>query len=226
MDDSAAAFVRAHTRLLPAPYVPEVRLHLAEDAFGLWEETEREHGSGVGPPPFWAFAWAGGQALARYLLDNPDLVAGRTVFDLAAGSGLVAIAAARAGAAAVAASEIDRYAAAAIALNAEANGVSVAVHLDDVLDRDAGGADLVVAGDVCYSAEMTRRVLVFLDRARDAGATVLIGDPGRAYLPRPRLAEVASHVVPVSRALEDADVKRATVWRLVNPPAPAGLPRP
>ncbi|MEN3304522.1 MAG: hypothetical protein V7603_724 [Micromonosporaceae bacterium] len=225
MDSSAAAFVRAHTSLLPAPYVPEVRLWLAQDAFGLWEETEREQGGEVGPPPFWAFVWAGGQALARYLLDNPDLVAGRDVFDLAAGSGLVAIAAAKAGAATVAASEIDPYAAAAIALNAAANGVPVTVHLDDVLDRDAGGADLVLAGDVCYSAEMTRRVLAFLDRARGAGATVLVGDPGRAYLPRTRLAEVASHLVPVSRALEDADVKRATVWRL-SPPAPAGLPRP
>jgi predicted nicotinamide N-methyase len=226
MDESAAAFVRAHTRLLPAPYVPEVQLHLAQDAFSLWEVTERERGGGVGPPPFWAFAWAGGQALARYLLDNPGVVADRSVFDLAAGSGLVAVAAAKAGAAAVAASEIDPYAAAAIALNARANGVSVAVHLDDVLDGDAGGAELVLAGDVFYSAEMTRRVLAFLDRARAAGATVLVGDPGRAYLPRPHLAEVASHVVPVSRALEDADVKRATVWRLVSPPAPVGSPRP
>jgi predicted nicotinamide N-methyase len=212
----AADFVLANTSLVPVPYVPEVRLYLAQEAFELWERTERELGGGVCAPPFWAFAWAGGQGLARYLLDNPDLVCGRDVFDLAAGSGLVAIAAARAGAARVAASEIDRYAAAAIALNAEANAVRVSVHVGDVLDGDLPdpGADLVLAGDVFYSAEMAGRVLAFLDRARAAGATVLVGDPGRAYLPRTRLAMADSHEVPVSRALEDADVKRVTVWRL------------
>ncbi|HKT00276.1 MAG TPA: 50S ribosomal protein L11 methyltransferase [Rugosimonospora sp.] len=217
METAATAFVRAHTTPGPAPFVPEVTLHQARDAFGLWEQTERVHGGGVVcPPPFWAFAWAGGQALARYLLDNTGLVAGRDVFDLAAGSGLVAIAAAKAGAAGVAASEIDGYAAAAIALNAAVNEVSVAVHLDDVLDRDRVAASLVLAGDVFYSAELARRVLAFLDRARAAGATVLVGDPGRAYLPRERLALVASYRVPVSRALEDADVKEATVWRLAG----------
>ncbi len=223
--ESPESFVLANTSLAPAPYVPEVRLHLAQDAFGLWEKTEREQGGGVGAPPFWAFPWAGGQALARYLLDNPDLVAGRDVLDLAAGSGLVAIAAARAGAASVAASEIDPYAAAAIALNAAANGVSVTTYLDDVLDGDARGADLVVAGDVFYSAEMARRMLAFLDRAAAAGAAVLVGDPGRAYLPRTRLTAVARHDVPVSRALEDADVKRSTVWQL-NPLAAPARPRP
>jgi predicted nicotinamide N-methyase len=221
MDDPTAAFVRANTRLTPTPYLPEVRLHLAPDAFDLWERTEQAPPGGahpggdrVSPPPFWAFAWAGGQALARYLLDHRAAVAGRRVFDLAAGSGLVAIAAALAGAAGVTASEIDRYAGAAIALNAEANGVQVAVCLGDVLDGPPPAAGLVTAGDVFYSAELARRVLAFLDRARSAGVAVLIGDPGRAYLPRQRLTPVASYEVPVSRALEDADHKRSSVWRL------------
>jgi predicted nicotinamide N-methyase len=221
---SAAEFVRANTRLAPAPHIPEVRLHLADEAFGLWERTERELGGTVAPPPFWAFAWAGGQALARYLLDHADLVRGRGVFDLAAGSGVGASAAARAGAASVVASDIDRYALAAIELNAEANGVPVGT-LGDVLGDGAleggtlegdalEGAQVVLAGDVFYSRPMTERVLPFLQRARARGARVLVGDPGRAYLPRTLLTEVASYDVPVIRALEDADVKRATVWQL------------
>jgi predicted nicotinamide N-methyase len=216
----ATEFVRANTRLAPAPYVPEVRLHLADEAFGLWERIERENGGTAAPPPFWAFAWAGGQALARHLLDHADLVRGATVFDLAAGSGLVAIAAARAGAATVAASDIDRYALAAIELNAETNRVPVAGMLGDVLDGDADGAQVVLAGDVFYSRPMTERVLPFLQRARARGARVLVGDPGRAYLPRTQLTEVASYDVPVVRALEDTDVKRSTVWQLG-----AGRPR-
>jgi predicted nicotinamide N-methyase len=209
-----AAFVRAHTALGVSPYLPEIRLHLAADAFALWEQTERESGGAtVSAPPFWAFPWAGGQALARHLLDHPEVVRGCTVLDLAAGSGLVAIAAAGAGAAAVTANEIDPYAAAAIALNAEANEAKVEVRLGDLLDG-AADAEVVLAGDVFYSRAMAARVLTFLDRARTAGARVLVGDPGRAYLPRERLVEVATHEVPVVRALEDAAVKRATVWRL------------
>lgn len=207
-------FVLAHTELGTPPFLPELKLHLAADAFTLWEETERVLGRGVEAPPFWAFPWAGGQALARYLLDRPGTVAGRRVLDLASGSGLVAVAAARAGAARVTANEIDGYAAAAIALNAHANGVPVEVRPGDLLDGDAGGAELVLAGDVFYSRELATRMLAFLDRARAAGAEVLVGDPGRAYLPRERLTEVGSYVVPVLRALEDADTKRVTVWRL------------
>jgi predicted nicotinamide N-methyase len=219
-------FVRAHTALGVPPYLPELRLHLAADAFALWEQTEQQLGGGeVSAPPFWAFPWAGGQALARYLLDHPDVVAGRRVLDLAAGSGLVAIAAAKAGAARVTANEIDPYAAAAIALNAAANQVDITVHLTDLLDGDAGDAEVVLAGDVFYSRAMAARVLAFLDRAQAGGARVLVGDPGRAYLPRTRLAEVTSLEVPVIRALEDANVKQATVWRL-NPahrrPRPTG----
>jgi predicted nicotinamide N-methyase len=211
---SPAAFVRAHTRLTPVPSVPEISLHLAEEPFGLWEQTEHEqHGQNL-PPPFWAFAWAGGQALARYLLDHADLVAGRNVLDVASGSGLVAIAAAKAGATVVSATEIDRFAAAAIAINARANGSKVAVSLADVLDGNGDDADVVVAGDVCYEKTMARRILEFVDRAGAGGRDVLIGDPGRAYLPRTRLEPVAAYDVLVSRVLEDADVKRATVWRL------------
>jgi predicted nicotinamide N-methyase len=199
------------------PLVPEISLHLAEEPFGIWAQTEHEQDAQNLPPPFWAFAWAGGQALARYLLDHADLVAGRNVLDVASGSGLVAIAAAKAGAALVWATEVDRFAAAAIAVNAQANGSTVSVSLADVLNGDGDDADVVVAGDVCYEKTMTRRILEFLDRASAGGRDVLVGDPGRAYLPRSRLAAVAGYDVLVSQVLEDADVKRATVWRLIRP---------
>jgi predicted nicotinamide N-methyase len=207
-------FVCAHTALGVPPYLPELRLHLATDAFALWERTEEDLGGGVvSAPPFWAFPWAGGQALARHLLDHPELVRDRTVLDLAAGSGLVAIAAAKCGAVGVTANEIDPYAGAAITLNAAANDVAIAVRLCDLLDGPAS-AEVVLAGDVFYSRDMAERVLAFLERARGSGARVLVGDPGRAYLPRGQLTEVASYQVPVVRALEDAQVKLATVWRL------------
>ena len=212
-----APFVRSHTRLTAVPFVPEVRLHLADDAIELWERTEEEVGGQL-PPPFWAFAWAGGQALARYLLDHADLVTGRTVFDLASGSGLVAIAAARAGAAAVTANEIDPLAIAAVEANAAANDATVTAVLGDLLGGDAGGADVVLAGDVFYSRPMTDRVLPFLERAATRGATVLVGDPGRAYLPRDRFAQVATYEVPVTRSLESVDIKTTTVWRPTSHP--------
>ncbi|MFJ6217342.1 class I SAM-dependent methyltransferase [Streptomyces sp. NPDC092296] len=208
-----AEFVRAHTRLAPAPYVPEVRLHQADEAIGLWERTEQYGGVRM-PPPFWAFAWAGGQALARHVLDRPQTVAGRTVLDLASGSGLVAVAAALAGAAAVTASDIDGFAAAATELNAAANGVAVASRLGDLLDGDGAGAEVVLAGDVFYERPMAERVLPFLERARDRGALVLVGDPGRAYLPRDRFEALSVHDVPVVADLEDRAVKATTVWRL------------
>jgi predicted nicotinamide N-methyase len=166
------------------------------------------------PPPFWAFPWAGGQALARYVLDHPGPVVGRTVLDLAAGSGLVAIAAAQAGAAVVTPSETDPLAFAAIKLNSAANGVTLEATLGDVLGGAATGVDLVLVGDAFYERPMAERVLPFLERARASGAVVLVGDPGRAYLPRDRFAAVACYDIPVSRVLEDADVKRTTIWRL------------
>jgi predicted nicotinamide N-methyase len=213
---SPAAFVLAHTRLAPVPLVPEIQLRLAEEPFGVWEDTERELASGSLPPPFWAFAWAGGQALARYLLDHPDLVTGRSVLDVGSGSGLAAIAAARAGAEPVAASDVDVFAVAAIGLNARANGVGVIAARADVLSGTAPAVDVVLAGDVCYERSMTGQIMDFLDRASGAGCAVLIGDPDRAYLPRARLEPLASYEVPVTRALEDTDSKRATVWRLAR----------
>jgi predicted nicotinamide N-methyase len=157
---------------------------------------------------------AGGQAVARHLLDTPQSVAGKRILDLACGGGVVALAAARAGAADVLAVDIDRYAIAAVALNAEANGLAVTAQLADVVDGEPPEVEVVLAGDVCYSREMTARVLRFLTRAQSRGAEVLLGDPGRAYLPRERLDRVGTHTVPVTRALEDAEQKAATVWRL------------
>jgi len=210
---SHADFVLAKSRLRPVPHVPEIRLYLADDAVVLWEDTEREVGSVDQPPPFWAFPWPGGQGLARYLLDHPDLARGRTVLDIGAGSGLTSIAAGLAGAAAVLASEPDPFAVAAIELNAAANGVEVQVTAD-VLDGSGEGAGLVLAADVWYSEHLAARVLALLRRARAAGACVLAGDPGRAFLPRSELTEVASYQVPVAADLEDAAVKHVLVLTL------------
>jgi predicted nicotinamide N-methyase len=207
----STSFVTAHTRLTDVAYLPGIRLHQAAEAFPLWERT-RGHA-----PPFWAFAWAGGLGLARYLSDRPDLVRGRTVLDVASGSGLVAIVAARAGAAAVTACDVDPLAATAVRLNAAANGVDVTVRLGDVLDGDGLGADVILAGDVCYERALAGRVTAFLERARARGADVLLGDPDRAYLPRQRFTPVATYPVPVTGDLEDAPVKQVTVWSLPTP---------
>jgi predicted nicotinamide N-methyase len=191
--------------------VTEVRLHLAPEVLGLWQRTEDEFGTGQ-PPPFWAFAWPGGQALARYVLDHRDLVAGRTVLDLGSGSGLVAIAAALAGAARVRASEIDALAVAAIGLNARANGVPAPEIAADVLDGDGADAQVVLAGDVWYSRPLAERVLGFLERAQARGACVLVGDIGRAFLPRQRFRVLDTRDIPVLADLEDAGTKRTMVW--------------
>ncbi len=212
-----AAFIRAHTRLLHPPHAPEIQLYLADEATALWEKTEEELGELGLPPPFWAFAWAGGQALARYILDNPALVAGRRVLDFASGSGLVAIAAARAGAAHVLASEIDGFALDAIALNAAANGVVIAPFSGDIIGEDHGW-DVALAGDVSYECDMAGRVTDWLGALHRRGARVLIGDPGRSYLARDRLEAVAEYRVPVTRALEDCEIKRTHVWRFRDAP--------
>jgi predicted nicotinamide N-methyase len=220
MDPSPhAAFVRANTRLAPVPSVPEIRLFTADEAFVLWERTEEEQGRAVLSPPFWAFPWAGGLALARYVLDHPEVVQGRRVLDIASGSGLVAIAAAKAGAASVMASDIDPYAGAAIALNAQANRVRIDRTLGDVLDGDGEAAHVVLAGDVFYSRHTAERMLALFDRAGRRGARILVGDPGRAYLPRNGFRAIATYDVPVNRSLEDADTKASTVWERV-PPSP------
>ncbi|KAF0227939.1 MAG: hypothetical protein FD175_2333 [Beijerinckiaceae bacterium] len=190
-------FIRANTALLPVPHVPEISLHVAHEA--------------MEPPPFWAFAWAGGQALARYLLDHPAVVAGKHVLDFASGSGLVAIAAMKAGARVVEAAEIDAYAIEAIGLNARANTVSIAASLGDILGEDRGW-DVILAGDVCYEQGMAARVIGWLEGLQARGATVLIGDPGRSYLPKAKLTELATYMVPVVGALEDNEVKKTSVW--------------
>jgi predicted nicotinamide N-methyase len=206
------AFLLDNTRALAPPLVPELRLRLADEAVPLWRRTEEELGEMGLPPPFWAFAWAGGQALARYLLDRPELVRGKRVLDFASGSGLVAIAAALAGAAEVEASEIDAFAAEAIALNAAANGVRVRVRAGDLLGSDDGW-DVALAGDVSYERDMAGAVTDWLHGLARRGAQVWIGDPGRSYLARDRLERVAEYAVPVTRELEDAEIKNTGVYR-------------
>ncbi|MEU4556837.1 50S ribosomal protein L11 methyltransferase [Actinoplanes sp. NPDC023936] len=203
-------FLHAHTRLAPVPFLPEISLWQAEEPIALWEATEA--GGSSQPPPFWAFAWAGGQALARHVLDDPDLVAGRSVLDLATGSGLVAVAAARAGAAPVTANDIDPFSLAAAAANAAANDVTIETVEADLLDSD-DKYGVVLAGDVFYSREMAGRVLPFLRRAAGRGSLVLVGDPGRAYLPE-GLIRRAVYDVPVSEALESVAIRRTTVWQV------------
>ena len=202
--------VVASTTLLPTPLVPEVSLYCAENAYDVWSLTD--DGDESAPMPFWSFPWAGGQALARYILDHQEIVVGRRVLDIAAGSGLVAIAAALAGAAHVTAGDVDPYAAAAQELNAKANGVEITAITGDLLDTDPD-FDVVLAGDVCYERDLSDRMLAFLVRARVRGAEVLLGDPGRTYLPRERLDEVATYDVPTTLVLEDQQTKRATIWR-------------
>jgi predicted nicotinamide N-methyase len=209
--------VRGHTTLRPVTLVPEIRLYQAAEPMSVWQQTEQATGQAGLDPPFWAFAWAGGQALARYLIDHPETVAGRRVIDVASGSGLVAIAAARAGAAAVTAYDIDPLATAAITVNAEANLVTVPAVCADVLndeDLPAPGTGLILVADAFYERDLAAQVVRFLERARERGVAVLAGDFGRTYLPRARLAALASYDVGGLAALEDADVKRTTVWTL------------
>ena len=206
--------IRAGTELRPVPLVPEIRLYQATDPIGLWQRTEQAEGAEV-DPPFWAFAWAGGQALARYLLDHPEAVRGRRVIDIASGSGLVAIAAVRAGAAAVTAYDIDPLAAAAIGVNAVANGVTVLAVCADLLDEaPPPGTDLVLVADAFYQRELAGQVMRFLEWSQARGVAVMAGDFGRTYLPRDRLTPLASYDVPGLGAVEDSDVKRTTIWTL------------
>ncbi|BCJ54986.1 ribosomal protein L11 methyltransferase [Actinoplanes sp. NBRC 14428] len=209
---TSADFVRANTRLAPVPFLPELVLHQADEPIELWERTEE--GGAEQPPPFWAFAWAGGQALARHVLDEPELVAGRHVLDLATGSGLVAVAAARAGARPVTANDIDPFSLAAAEANAAANRVRLELLEADLLADGYDDAAVVLAGDVFYSREMAGRVLPFLRRAAGRGALVLVGDPGRAYLPVDGMVRRATYDVPVIEALESVPVRRTSVWQV------------
>lgn len=209
------AFIRANTEVAAASLVPEIRLHLATEVVPLWQATETTLEKAGLPPPYWAFAWPGGQACARHVLDNPRLVAGRRVLDLAAGCGVAAVAAAKMGARA-SASEIDRFALAAIALNAALNGVEVAPVDRDVLDDPPGDWDTVLAGDLCYERPMADRVASWIKAQARAGVTVLMGDPGRAYKPADGLAEVARYVVPTSKDLEDRETRETILWRVLG----------
>ncbi|MFG1189457.1 methyltransferase [Xanthobacter flavus] len=206
------AFIRAETRLRPVPLVPEISLHVADEAVPIWHRTEEELGELGLPPPFWAFAWAGGQALARHVLDHPETVRGKRVLDFASGSGLVGIAAMKAGAACVTCADIDPFAVAAIALNGAANGVALSPVQDDLIGRDDGW-DTVLAGDIAYERDLSEKVFAWLLALAARGAGVLIGDPGRTYLPKDRLTRLADYSVPVTRELEDMEIKRTAVWR-------------
>ena len=208
----AERFIAANTALMAPPHVPEIFLHLADEAHDLWQRTEEQLAEIGLPPPFWAFAWAGGQGLARYVLDHPETVRGRNVLDFASGSGLVAIAAARAGAASVIAADIDPFCETAIRLNTKANGVAVEFSGADLIGTDMGW-DVVLAGDVFYDASFAHRLIPWFESLAARGAKILVGDPGRAYLPKSGLEKLAIYQVPVTRALEDAEVKRTTVWR-------------
>ena len=218
-DVSSRRLIVAGTRLTPVPLVPEIRLHQASDPISLWQRTEDSSGRTGLDPPFWAFAWAAGQALARYLFDHADIVRSRDVIDIASGSGLVAIAAAMAGAAVVTAYDIDPLATAAIEVNAAANAVTVRAVCADVLDDPPPpGTGLVLVADAFYQRDLATRVLRFASRAQACGATVLAADFGRAYLPRDRLTPLAAYDVPGQRVTEDTDVKHTTIWTLAERP--------
>ncbi|ENN89604.1 putative methyltransferase protein [Rhizobium freirei PRF 81] len=214
MKTDPESFILANTSLMAPPHVPEIRLHLASEAHELWLKTEEELEDIGLPPPFWAFAWAGGQGLARYILDHPAIVAGRTVLDFASGSGLVAIAAGLAGASHVLAVDIDPWAATAIRLNGVENGVALDFSGEDIIGR-AVNAEVILAGDVFYDRDFAAGLVPWLHQLAGEGRTVLVGDPGRAYLPKDSLEAQATYQVPVTRALEDSEVKKTTVWRFL-----------
>ena len=203
-------FIRDNTEWLAPPLVPEIKLHLASEVVPLWRKTEEELAEIGVPPPYWAFAWAGGQALARYVLDHPQTVAGKRVLDFGAGSGLVALAAAKAGAHHVIAADIDSFAVAAISRNAKANALAV-----EAVDKDVIGSretfDLILVGDMCYERPLAERLMAWL---RETEADILLGDPGRTYFPKTGLTRIATYNVPTTRELEDREIRETSVWRL------------
>ncbi len=208
-------FVYRNTAVAAPPLVPEIRLHLATEVTPIWQATEESLARSGLPPPFWAFAWVGGQALARFLLDYPAVVAGRCVLDFGAGSGIVGIAAAKAGAARVLAADVDHFAVAAIAANAALNGADIEITNLDVVGTVDPRWEIVTAGDVCYEQPMADRVTPWLRSLAHSGRLVMLGDPGRAYLPTDGLCERGRYLVPTSRDLEDRDTREGVVWRVV-----------
>ncbi|MBP2311149.1 class I SAM-dependent methyltransferase [Azospirillum soli] len=214
-NSSPVDFIRTNTTVATTPLLPEIRLHLATEVTPLWQATEEVLAASDLPPPYWAFAWPGGQAVARLVLDRPELVAGKSVLDFAAGTGLVGIAAKLAGAARVQSCDIDRFALAAIGLNAEANGVEVKAVSADLVGRELPGIDVVLAGDVCYERPMAERVTTWLRTIAATGTLVLLGDPGRAYVPTTGIERVGGYTVPTSLELEDRETRDTVIWRLL-----------
>ncbi len=208
-------FILDNTAVTVPPHIPEIRLHLADEAHDLWLKTEEELEAIGLPPPFWAFAWAGGQGLARHVLDHPETVAGKRILDFASGSGLVAIAAKKAGAASVLAADIDPWTRSAIKLNSRLNDVEIAFTGANQIGEQVD-ADVLLAGDVFYDKSFADALVPWFSALAAAGKTVVVGDPGRAYCPRPLMTPLATYQVPVTRALEDAEVKRTTVWRFLG----------
>jgi predicted nicotinamide N-methyase len=208
------AFIQSQTTIIAPPLTPEIHLHLATEITPIWEATEESLKQMNVAPPYWAFAWPGGQAVTRFLLDHPDWVKGRRVLDFAAGSGLSAIGAAKAGAALVQAAEIDDMAIAAITVNARINGVAIDLIRDDQVGMEPRW-DVVLAGDVCYERPMAERVISWFRVLAGRGVAILMGDPGRAYLPQSGLVELARYQVPTTLELEDRQVRETIVWRLM-----------
>jgi len=214
MKTDPVRFILGNTAIMAPPHVPEIRLHLADEAHDLWLKTEEELEEIGLPPPFWAFAWAGGQGLARFILDHPEMAAGKRVVDFATGSGLVAIAAAGAGAQSVRAVDIDPWTGQAVALNSRLNDVDITFSSEDIIGSSID-ADILLAGDVFYDKSFADRLVPWFEMLVAAGVTVIVGDPGRSYCPRDRMQALATYAVPVTRALEDAEVKKTTVWRFM-----------
>lgn len=212
------AFILANTRLQSPPHTPELTLYLADEITPIWRLTEEDLGKMGLPPPFWAFAWAGGQAIARYILDHPEIVAGKRVIDFASGSAIVAIAAMKAGAASVLCADIDAFCGAAAKLNAAVNGVVISYTDENLLEAPPPPVDVILAGDICYEKPLAEQTMGWLQQGKTAGVEVLIGDPGRTYFPKQGLTKLAEYQVATTRELEDMEIKKTGVWTLQSTP--------